>query len=92
MDSASKGQDGKASNDKKAGTKILVRNVPFQASKEEVVQLFKTFGEIKAVRLPMKLDGSGEHRGFCFIDFHVKQDAKVYCALKNFTYHCMLYV
>ena len=36
----------------KASTKILVRNIPFQAKKEEIVQLFRTFGKISAVRLP----------------------------------------
>ena len=36
----------------KASTKILVRNITFQAKKEEIVQLFRTFGKISAVRLP----------------------------------------
>ncbi|CAG7830076.1 unnamed protein product [Allacma fusca] len=71
-----KDNDNAKGNDKQGGSKILVRNVPFQASKEEIVQLFKTFGELKAIRLPMKLDGSGEHRGFCFIDYHTKLEAK----------------
>ena len=46
----------------KASTKILVRNIPFQAKKEEIVQLFRTFGEISAVRLPKKMAGAGENR------------------------------
>ena len=45
----------------KASTKILVRNIPFQAKKEEIVQLFRTFGEISAVRLPKKMAGAGEN-------------------------------
>lgn len=36
-----------------------------------------TFGELKTVRLPKKAAGSGNHRGFGFIDFITKQDAKV---------------
>jgi len=59
----------------KASTKILVRNIPFQAKKEEIVQLFRTFGEISAVRLPKKMAGTGEHRGFAFIEFSSKSDA-----------------
>lgn len=39
--------------------------------------LFSTFGELKTVRLPKKAVGSGSHRGFGFIDFITKQDAKV---------------
>ncbi|XP_056131196.1 probable RNA-binding protein 19 [Lampris incognitus] len=61
---------------KQTGSKILVRNVPFQASVREIRELFCTFGELKTVRLPKKATGSGNHRGFGFIDFLTKQDAK----------------
>ncbi|XP_013085618.2 probable RNA-binding protein 19 isoform X1 [Biomphalaria glabrata] len=57
-------------------TKILVRNIPFEAKKKEVEELFKVFGELKFVRLPKKLGGTGPHRGFAFVDFVSKQDAK----------------
>lgn len=40
-------------------------------------RLFSTFGELKTVRLPKKATGSGNHRGFGFVDFLTKQDAKV---------------
>lgn len=36
-----------------------------------------TFGELKTVRLPKKMTGTGRHRGFGFVDFLTKQDAKV---------------
>ena len=36
-----------------------------------------TFGELKTVRLPKKMAGTGSHRGFGFVDFLTKQDAKV---------------
>uniref|UniRef100_A0A8C4H871 Probable RNA-binding protein 19 n=1 Tax=Dicentrarchus labrax TaxID=13489 RepID=A0A8C4H871_DICLA len=61
---------------KQTGSKILVRNVPFQATVREIRELFCTFGELKTVRLPKKAAGSGTHRGFGFIDFLTKQDAK----------------
>ena len=60
----------------KASSKILVRNIPFQAKKEEISQLFRTFGELSAVRLPKKMAGTGEHRGFAFIEFSSISDAK----------------
>ena len=54
--------------------------------KSEKILMFvicSTFGEIKTLRLPQKLSGAGTHRGFAFVDFLTKQDAKVrslYCA------------
>ncbi|XP_033978279.1 probable RNA-binding protein 19 [Trematomus bernacchii] len=66
----------KQKDKKQTGSKILVRNVPFQATVREIRELFCTFGELKTVRLPKKAAGSGNHRGFGFIDFITKQDAK----------------
>lgn len=63
---------------KQTGTKILVRNVPFQATKAEIQELFQVFGEIKALRLPKKMTPGAEgHRGFAFVDFVTNSDAKV---------------
>uniref|UniRef100_A0A8C0XFA5 Probable RNA-binding protein 19 n=1 Tax=Castor canadensis TaxID=51338 RepID=A0A8C0XFA5_CASCN len=61
---------------KQTTSKILVRNIPFQANHREVRELFSTFGELKTVRLPKKMTGTGAHRGFGFVDFLTKQDAK----------------
>ncbi|GLV42925.1 uncharacterized protein CBL_20481 [Carabus blaptoides fortunei] len=62
---------------KQTGTKILVKNIPFQANKNEVNELFKAFGEISALRLPKKLTlGAEAHRGFAFVDYVTKTDAK----------------
>jgi multiple RNA-binding domain-containing protein 1 len=61
--------------EQKTSTKIMVRNIPFQANTNEIKDLFKTFGELKAVRLPKKM-ASDQHRGFGFIDFVNKSDAK----------------
>ncbi|XP_076290361.1 putative RNA-binding protein 19 [Lasioglossum baleicum] len=58
------------------GTKILIRNVPFQANTAEITELFKAFGELKAVRLPKKFVGVEKHRGFGFVEFYTKSEAK----------------
>ena len=65
-----------SSGTKQTSSKILVRNVPFEATQKELRELFGTFGELKTVRLPKKLSGTGPHRGFAFIDFLTKQNAK----------------
>nr|XP_060641431.1 probable RNA-binding protein 19 isoform X2 [Anolis sagrei ordinatus] len=64
------------SRKKQKSSKILVRNIPFQATVKEIRELFSTFGELKTVRLPKKMVGTGTHRGFGFVDFLTKQDAK----------------
>ncbi|XP_017870342.1 PREDICTED: probable RNA-binding protein 19 [Drosophila arizonae] len=62
---------------KQTGTKILVRNIPFQAHHHEVRDIFKAFGELTSLRLPKKMTpGEDSHRGFCFVDYTTKADAK----------------
>ncbi|XP_064536411.1 probable RNA-binding protein 19 [Drosophila montana] len=62
---------------KQTGTKILVRNIPFQAHYREVRDIFKAFGELTSLRLPKKMTpGEDAHRGFGFVDFTTKADAK----------------
>ncbi|CAF3144105.1 unnamed protein product [Rotaria socialis] len=56
-------------------SKILVKNIPFQANIKEIRELFRVFGELKFVRLPKKVDDE-RHRGFGFVDFISKNDAK----------------
>lgn len=72
----------------KTSTKIMVRNIPFQANANEIRDLFKTFGELKAIRLPKKMTpGSEQHRGFGFVDFTNKSDAKnAFDALQHSTH------
>lgn len=66
--------------------KVLVRNLPFEATRNEVTQLFHTFGELKHVRLPQKGNKSG-HRGFAFIEFINEEDAlKAYETLCHSTH------
>jgi len=62
-----------AKQPEKAPTKLMVRNVPFQATRKELLQLFGSFGQLKKVRLPKKFDGS--HRGFAFIEYLTAKEA-----------------
>lgn len=79
---------GKMKLSEQKSAKILVRNIPFEASKHEVKELFRTFGELKTVRLPKKFSSSqGEHRGFGFVEFTTKDSAKrAFDSLKHSTH------
>jgi len=63
-----------ASISTKKSTKLIVRNVPFQATRKEILQLFSSFSQLKRVTLPKKYDGS--HRGFAFVEFSGAQEAR----------------
>ncbi|XP_059446252.1 multiple RNA-binding domain-containing protein 1 [Corylus avellana] len=56
----------------KSSTKLLVRNVAFEATKKDLRELFSPFGQIKSLRLPNKF---GNHRGFAFVEYVTKQEA-----------------
>ncbi|KAI1723587.1 RNA recognition motif domain-containing protein [Ditylenchus destructor] len=65
---------GEENEEENKPSKLLVRNVPFQASLEEMTQLFSAFGELKDIRMPRK-PGNTSHRGFCFVEFVAAADA-----------------
>ena len=68
-------EGGVAGGVRKKSSKILVRNIPFEAKAKELEELFHVFGELKYCRLPKKVDGA--HRGFGFVDFVTINDAEV---------------
>lgn len=55
-------------------TTLIVKNVPFKATKKEIYDLVNAYAKVKAVRMPKKSDGSG-HKGFVFLDFNTRQEA-----------------
>ncbi len=55
------------------GTKIVIKNLPFEASKKDVRALFGNYGQLRGVRIPQKFGGS---RGFAFADFASRKDAE----------------
>lgn len=72
---SSKASRGKSSSSSSGtNTKLIVRNVAFQATQAELHALFSTFGSVKRVRIPKKM--GGVHRGFAFIDFSTPQEAQ----------------
>ena len=52
----------------------MVRNVPFEASKVDILQLFGNFGKIKKATIPKKFDGTS--RGFAFVEYCAAKDAR----------------
>ncbi|KAI9789926.1 MAG: Multiple RNA-binding domain-containing protein 1 [Peltula sp. TS41687] len=55
-------------------TKIIIKNLPFEASKKEVRSLFGSYGQLRSVRVPKKFDSSA--RGFAFAEFVTAREAE----------------
>ncbi|KAL1835742.1 hypothetical protein VTJ49DRAFT_6147 [Mycothermus thermophilus] len=55
------------------GTKLVIKNLPFEATKKDVRALFGTYGKLVAVRLPKKINHSS--RGFAFAEFATPKEA-----------------
>ncbi|TFK32942.1 RNA-binding domain-containing protein [Crucibulum laeve] len=76
-----KPKDSKES-ESKTTTKMIVKNVPFEATKKDIRDLFGTHGKLKSVRLPKKFDS--RTRGFAFLEFVSRHEAEnAYAALRH---------
>ncbi|KAI0083601.1 hypothetical protein BDY19DRAFT_998446 [Irpex rosettiformis] len=73
-------KDGKKA--KNYSTKMIVKNVPFEATKKDIRELFGSHGQLKSVRLPKKFDHRS--RGFAFLEFVTRHEAEnAYTTLKH---------
>ncbi|KAF7302233.1 hypothetical protein MIND_00790300 [Mycena indigotica] len=75
------GQESKESS-KSRTTKMIIKNVPFEATKKDIRELVSSYGTLKSVRLPKKFDSRS--RGFAFLDFISRAEAEnAYSALRH---------
>ncbi|OLL27066.1 Multiple RNA-binding domain-containing protein 1 [Neolecta irregularis DAH-3] len=71
--SMSKKEEGKKTVEGK-GTKVVVKNLPFEANKKDLRALLSAQGQLRSLRLPKKFDNST--RGFAFAEFVTEREAK----------------
>ncbi|XBW34508.1 hypothetical protein QEN19_000054 [Hanseniaspora menglaensis] len=64
----------KTTSKKKPTSKIIVKNLPFEAARKDIYELFSSFGQLKSVRVPKKFDKSA--RGFAFVEFLLPKEAE----------------
>ncbi|KAK8103861.1 Multiple RNA-binding domain-containing protein 1 [Apiospora kogelbergensis] len=55
-------------------SKILIKNVPFQATKKDMRSLFSSYGQLRAVRLPKNMNSRS--RGYAFVEFTSPSEAQ----------------
>ncbi|KAF8127694.1 hypothetical protein EV363DRAFT_1344398 [Boletus edulis] len=84
---AGRGTEEDASKDKETAksrtTKMIVKNVPFEATRKDIRELFGyAHGQLKSVRLPKRFDARS--RGFAFLEFVTRHEAEnAYAALRH---------
>lgn len=64
----------KAKRQAAKGTKIIVKNLPFEVTKKDIRNLFGSYGQLRSVRVPTKFDKGA--RGFAFADFTTPKEAE----------------
>ncbi|CAI9752927.1 unnamed protein product [Fraxinus pennsylvanica] len=57
----------------KSSTKLIIKNVAFEATVKDLRQLFSPFGQVKSLRLPKRF---GKHNGFAFVEYVTKQECQ----------------
>ncbi|OCL12545.1 RNA-binding domain-containing protein [Glonium stellatum] len=63
-------------------TKLIIKNLPFQASKQDVRALLGPYGQLRSVRVPKTFNNTA--RGFAFAEFTTPREAEnVIDALRN---------
>ncbi|KIY02083.1 uncharacterized protein Z520_02221 [Fonsecaea multimorphosa CBS 102226] len=55
-------------------TKIVIKNLPFEATKKDVRALFGAYGQLRTVRMPKKFNNTA--RGFAFAEFLTAKEAE----------------
>ncbi|KAI5843961.1 hypothetical protein DFP73DRAFT_551085 [Morchella snyderi] len=63
-----------AKKDASKRTKIIIKNLPFEASKKDIRTLFGHYGTLRTVRVPKKFGGAT--RGFAFAEFVTSREAE----------------
>ncbi|RPD76903.1 RNA-binding domain-containing protein [Lentinus tigrinus ALCF2SS1-7] len=79
-------EEGESAQDKEKvkarTTKMIVKNVPFEATKKDIRELFGSHAQLKSVRLPRKFDH--RTRGFAFLEFTTRHEAeRAYATLRH---------
>ncbi|KAI9761314.1 MAG: Dynein light chain [Chaenotheca gracillima] len=67
-------KEDRAKKEAQKKTKVIIKNLPFEASKKDVRALFGAYGQLRSIRMPKKFDNTA--RGFAFADFVTVREAE----------------
>ena len=68
-------QESRVDDDEVCSEKLMIKNLAWECTPNEVRELLKPYGTIKKVRLPKKANSSN-HRGFGFVEFATKDEGR----------------
>ncbi|RMZ78381.1 hypothetical protein DV738_g3947, partial [Chaetothyriales sp. CBS 135597] len=66
-------EDGAKKSDMQK-TKLVIKNLPFETSKKDIKTLLGSYGTLRSLRMPKKMDNTP--RGFAFADFATAKEAR----------------
>ncbi|ODV60322.1 RNA-binding ribosome biosynthesis protein MRD1 ASCRUDRAFT_47449 [Ascoidea rubescens DSM 1968] len=58
----------------KKNEKLIVKNLPFEATRKDVFDLFNPFGDLRSVRVPRKFNN--QTKGYAFVEFVLSKEAE----------------
>jgi len=61
--------------DRSEYARIYVGNIPYDVTEEQVYEALEKFGEVVDVIIPRWHGGSGQSKGFCFVEFDKRLSA-----------------
>ena len=67
-------EEDKAKKSAGRRNKVIIKNLPFEASRKDVRSLLGSYGQLRSVRVPKKFDTST--RGFAFAEFVTAKEAE----------------
>ena len=67
-------EEDKAKKSAGRRNKIIIKNLPFEASRKDIRSLLSSYGQLRSVRVPKKFDTSS--RGFAFAEFVTAKEAE----------------
>lgn len=68
------GSTSKKAKSTNKSSKIIIKNLPFEATRKDIIELFGSFGKVKSARVPKKFNKSA--RGFAFVEFSLLKEAE----------------
>ena len=67
-------QEDQAKRKEEHSSKLIIKNLPFEASRKDLRSLLRSYGQLRALRMPRTINNTT--RGYAFAQFKTRQEAE----------------